>query len=132
MQAVLGERWWKRKKRQIQDEVDNKRRLEEKDRTAEANRLEAMRQRRIRRKMGKYKYYLWPCGRGAYDEMFPKPKLRVVDPEQEEAERLQKVRKQLFSRVHANVRITEWITHQRYNTGYSRSGRNNARRSLFP
>lgn len=92
MQAVLGEKWWVKKKRKLQDNLEAKRRHEEEDRTAEAKRLEAMRQRRIKRKMGACKYHCWPCGRVAYDKMFPKADVPVVDPEWEEAERLRKVR----------------------------------------
>lgn len=91
MQAVWGEKWWGRKKRKLQDNLEEKRRHEENDRMAESNRLEAMRQRRIKRKMGAFKYFCWPCGRAEYDKMFPRANVSVVDPELEEAERLRKV-----------------------------------------
>lgn len=91
MQAVLGEAWWSKKKRKLQDDLEKKRRHEEEDRMADVNRLEAMRQRRIKRKMGACKYHCWPCGRSSYDKMFPKAYDPPVDPEAEEAERLRKV-----------------------------------------
>lgn len=58
---------------------------------ADSNRLEAMRQRRIKRKMGACKYFCWPCGRAEYDKMFPRANVVVVDPAVEEEERLRKV-----------------------------------------
>ena len=91
MQAVWGEAWWRRKKRKIQDNLEDKRRREYEDRMADATRLEAMRQRRIKRKMGACAYHCWPCGRAEYDKMFPKPQIPVIDPALEEAERLRKV-----------------------------------------
>lgn len=91
MQAVWGERWWRRKKHQLQNILEVRRKREEDDRMAESWRLEAMRQRRIKRKMGACKYHCWPCAREAYDEMFPRPNVHVVDPEQEKAERLRQV-----------------------------------------
>lgn len=93
MQAVLGERWWKRKKRQLQDETDERRRNDEADRMAETKRLEAMRQMRIRRHMGTRKYYCWPYGRVTYDNMFPRAAVHDLDSKEKEAERLRKVRK---------------------------------------
>lgn len=90
-QAVLGERWWIRKKRKLQDDLEVKRRHEEEDRLADANRLEVMRQRRIKRKMGPCKYHCWPCGRTEYDNMFPRATVEVFDPEAAKAERLRKV-----------------------------------------
>lgn len=91
MQAVWGERWWGRKKRKLQDNLEEKRRNEEIDRLADSNRLENMRQRRIKRKMGACKYYCWPCGRAEYEKMFPRANIVVADPEAEEAERQRKV-----------------------------------------
>lgn len=91
MQAVWGEAWWGRKKRKLQDNLDEKRRNEEIDRLADSNRLEAMRQRRIKRKMGACKYFCWPCGRAEYEKMFPRANVTVVDPAMEEEERLRKV-----------------------------------------
>lgn len=91
MQAVWGESWWGRKKRKLQDDLEERRRHEEQDRLADSNRLEAMRQRRIKRKMGACKYFCWPCGRAEYDKMFPRANVVVVDPAVEEAERLRKV-----------------------------------------
>lgn len=90
-QAVWGEKWWGRKKRKLQDNLEERRRNEENDRLADTNRLENMRQRRIKRKMGACKYYCWPCGRTEYDKMFPKANIVVADPEAEEAERQRKV-----------------------------------------
>ncbi|CAM9405931.1 unnamed protein product [Pylaiella littoralis] len=90
MQAVWGEAWWGRKKRKLQDNLEEKRRNEENDRLADSRRLEAMRQRRIKRKMGACKYSCWPCGRAEYDKMFPRANVTVVDPAMEEEERLRK------------------------------------------
>ncbi|CAM9433424.1 unnamed protein product [Ectocarpus fasciculatus] len=90
MQAVWGEAWWGRKKRKFQDRLELRRKHEEEDRLADANRLEAMRQRRIKRKMGACKYFCWPCGRAEYDKMFPRANVVVADPAAEEAERLRK------------------------------------------
>ena len=92
MQAVWGETWWRKKKRRIQNDLEDKRRREYEDRMADSTRLEAMRQRRIKRKMGACAYHCWPCGRAEYDKMFPKPQVPVIDPAMEEAERLRKVR----------------------------------------
>ncbi|CBJ33427.1 conserved unknown protein [Ectocarpus siliculosus] len=91
MQAVWGEAWWGRKKRNFQDRLELRRKHEEEDRLADANRLEAMRQRRIKRKMGACKYFCWPCGRAEYDKMFPRANVVVADPAADEAERLRKV-----------------------------------------
>lgn len=96
MQAVWGEKWWGRKKRKLQDNLEERRRNEEKDRLADSNRLENMRQRRIKRKMGACKYFCWPCGRAEYDKMFPRANIAVADPEAEEAERQRKVFRFLF------------------------------------
>lgn len=96
IQAVWGEVWWGRKKRKLQDNLEEKRRNEEIDRLADSNRLEAMRQRRIKRKMGACKYFCWPCGRAEYDKMFPRANVIVVDPAKEEEERLRKVSLALF------------------------------------
>eukprot|EP00752_Nemacystus_decipiens_P006883 g6184.t1 len=91
MQAVWGEKWWGRKKRKLQDNLEERRRNEEMDRLADTNRLENMRQRRIKRKMGACKYYCWPCGRAEYDKMFPRANIVVADPEADEAERQRKI-----------------------------------------
>lgn len=91
IQAVWGEKWWKRRKRRLQDKLEARRRHEEEDRMADSRRVEAMRQRRIKRKMGACKYHCWPCGRAAYDKMFPRAEVHVVDPEEEEAEKLRQV-----------------------------------------
>lgn len=91
MQAVWGEAWWGRKKRTFQDRLELRRKHEEEDRLADANRLEAMRQRRIKRKMGACKYFCWPCGRAEYDKMFPRANVVLADPAADEAERLRKV-----------------------------------------
>ncbi|CAM9895582.1 unnamed protein product [Scytosiphon promiscuus] len=91
MQAVWGESWWGRKKRKLQDNLEERRKHEEEDRLADSNRMEAMRQRRIKRKMGACKYFCWPCGRAEYDKMFPRANIVVVDPAVEEAERLRKL-----------------------------------------
>ncbi|CAN0351765.1 unnamed protein product, partial [Laminaria digitata] len=90
MQAVWGEAWWRRRKRKIQDDLEDKRRREHEERMADSTRLEAMRQRRIKRKMGACAYHCWPCGRAEYDKMFPKSTIPVIDPALEEAERLRK------------------------------------------
>lgn len=94
-QAVLGEKWWIHKKRKLQDDLEARRRHEEEDRLADASRLEAMRQRRIKRKMGPCKYHCWPCGRAGYDKMFPRATVEVFDPDAAEAERLRKVHDRL-------------------------------------
>lgn len=91
MQAVWGERWWMRRKRRLQNNLETRRRHEEEDRLADAKRIEGMRQRRIKRKMGACKYYFWPCGRAPYEKMFPRAEVHVVDPEAIEAERLRQV-----------------------------------------
>lgn len=67
---------------------------------ADTNRMEAMRQRRIKRKMGACKYFCCPCGRSEYDKMFPRQQISVVDPAEEEAKRLREVRCQ---RKHGNL-----------------------------
>lgn len=102
MQAVWGEKWWGRKKRKLQDNLEERRRNEEADRLADSNRLENMRQRRIKRKMGACKYYCWPCGRAEYDKMFPRANIVVADPEAEEAERQRKVVRVPQERVRDN------------------------------
>lgn len=99
MQAVWGEKWWLRKKRKLQDNLESKRRHEEQDRLAESNRLESMRQRRLKRKMGALKYHCWPCARAQYDKLFPRPEILVADPEAEEAERLRQVDAKCVSMV---------------------------------
>lgn len=91
MQAVWGEKWWLRKKRKLQDRLEARRHQEKKDRMAEATRLDAMRQRRIKRKMGACKYHCWPCGLAKYEKMFPRVEVPVIDPEEVEAERLRQV-----------------------------------------
>lgn len=104
IQSVWGEKWWLRKKRYLQDNLEARRLHEEQDKMADARRLEAMRQRRIKRKMGACKYHCWPCGRTAYDKMFTIAEVHVVDPEQEEAERLRQVRTEPTPR---------WVWHTR-------------------
>lgn len=90
MQAVLGERWWNNKKRQLQE---GRQQNDEVDSMAETKRLESMRQMRIRRHMGACKFYCWPCGRGAYDNIFPRATVPDLDLKEKEPDRLQKVRK---------------------------------------
>lgn len=104
MQAVWGEKWWGRKKRKLQDNLEERRRHEENDRLADSNRLENMRQRRIKRKMGACKYHCWPCGRAEFDKMFPRANIVVVDPAAEEAERQRKVPFFPSKRLQQNIR----------------------------
>lgn len=126
MQAVWGEKWWGRKKRKLQDDLEQKRKNEEMDRLADSNRLENMRQRRIKRKMGACKYYCWPCGRAEYDKMFPRANIAVADPEAEEAERQRKV----FRFCQARVRDTVDTAHATRERAVYNASRNRHPRTL--
>lgn len=71
-QAVWGEDWWADRKRAIQDTREENRKIEEEKAQAEPRRIEKMRQRRIKKKMGYFRYHLWPCGREEFEKMYPK------------------------------------------------------------
>ena len=72
MVHYMGEGWWIKKKRQLQDLKDLKaRRKAEKALEAEAK-FERLRQRKIRKKMGLMKYYSCPWNRKQWDKMFPR------------------------------------------------------------
>jgi Ca2+-binding EF-hand superfamily protein len=73
----MGNDWWEKKKRLLQDLKDLKaRRKREKAMEAEAK-FERLRQRKIRKKMGVMKYYCCPWNRKQWDKMFPRHQAEV-------------------------------------------------------
>ncbi|CAM9181623.1 unnamed protein product [Discosporangium mesarthrocarpum] len=98
MQAVWGETWWRKRKRLIQSNLEVRRKQEEEDRMADIKRVERMRQRRVRRKMGVLYYYCCPCGRGPYEKMFPKDERKTEDPDDDDKWREQAMEKETLRR----------------------------------
>ncbi|GMH61169.1 hypothetical protein TrRE_jg8045 [Triparma retinervis] len=76
MVKYMGETWWNKKKRQLQDMKNLKAKRKREKELEEDAKFERLRQRKIRKKMGLIKYYACPWNRKVYDKMFPK---RVKD-----------------------------------------------------
>ena len=73
IEKIMGEKYWMKKKRQLQDVKDKKRREQEKKKQRALAKAERIRQRKIRKKMGTLYYYLCPCLREHWDKLFPPP-----------------------------------------------------------
>ena len=74
----MGETWWNKKKRQLQDMKNLKAKRKREKELEEDAKFERLRQRKIRKKMGLIKYYACPWNRKVYDKMFPK-RVKEVD-----------------------------------------------------
>jgi len=68
----MGERWWDKKKRQLQDMKNLKAKRKKEKEMEEDAKFERLRQRKVRKKMGMIKYYVCPWNRKMYDKMYPK------------------------------------------------------------
>lgn len=65
---ILGENWWNRKKRKLQDIKDEKKRVDKLAKEKEERKVERARQRKIKKKMGLIAYLCCPCLRAKYDD----------------------------------------------------------------
>ena len=82
IEKIMGEKYWMKKKRELQDVKDKKKReLEKKKRKALAK-AERIRQRKIRKKMGTIYYYLCPCLREHWDRLFPPEEKNEISDEE--------------------------------------------------
>ncbi|KAJ1454062.1 hypothetical protein M885DRAFT_522568 [Pelagophyceae sp. CCMP2097] len=68
---TMGQRWWDRKKRQLFDEKVRKAMIEQLSARKEHGRLVKLREKRVRKKMGVFRYFLCPGQRKMYRDLFP-------------------------------------------------------------
>ena len=68
---IMGEKYWTKKKRSMQDVKDKKKQEMEKKKLRALQKAERIRQRKIRKKMGLIYYYFCPCLREHWDKLFP-------------------------------------------------------------
>lgn len=65
---IIGESWWNRKKRKLQDVKDEQKRKDKLAKEKDARKVERARQRKIKKKMGVLGYMCCPCLRSRYDD----------------------------------------------------------------
>ena len=65
---IIGESWWNKKKRQLQDIKDEKKRKDKWLKEKEARKVERARKRKTKKKMGLIMYFCCPCLRSRYDD----------------------------------------------------------------
>ena len=82
--GLLGQTWWDRKKRRVQDEKDAADRLWKKEQAKKAAKAKRKETRHIRKKMGLIRFYCCPCLRYMYDDT----KDKLTEEERAERERL--------------------------------------------
>ena len=82
--GLLGQTWWDRKKRRVQDEKDEADRLWKKEQAKKAAKAKRKETRHIRKKMGLIRFYCCPCLRYMYDDT----KDKLTEEERAERERL--------------------------------------------
>lgn len=118
MVRYMGESWWNKKKRQLQDMKNLKAKRKREKELEEDAKFEKLRQRKIRKKMGMIKYYLCPWNRKIYDKMYPR---RVKEADhglsaEELAELRRKAReeaKRLEEMMIKNPTTQEWRNYQK-------------------
>ena len=81
---LLGQTWWDKKKRKVQEEKDEAERLWKKEQAKKLAKQKRKETRHIRKKMGLIRFYCCPCLRYLYDDT----KERLTDEERAERERL--------------------------------------------
>lgn len=82
--GLLGQTWWDRKKRRVQDEKDEADRKWKKEQAKKAAKAKRKETRHIRKKMGLIRFYCCPCLRYMYDDT----KDKLTEEERAERERL--------------------------------------------
>lgn len=82
--GLLGQTWWDRKKRRVQDEKDEADRQWKKEEAKKAAKAKRKETRHIRKKMGLIRFYCCPCLRYMYDDT----KDKLTEEERAERERL--------------------------------------------
>jgi len=97
IRRTLGERWWSAKKHQLQDRRDRARQIQRRLEKKERMRLVKMQSRRVRKKMGFFKYHCCIGQREQYRKLFPLnlPEEREAQQRRVEEEQQEKTKKRM-------------------------------------